>query len=387
MGEWKQFIADRYELVESAGEGGMATVYRGIQHGAAGFVRQVAIKRIKPEFQAIQNYISMFVEEARVGSDLAHPNIVQVHDFVIDGKAYYLVMEWVEGLDLGSLVRAFLHAGQKVPWFLVTAVCIDTLRGLSAAHERRRHDGSRSPVVHRDVSPHNILVSINGMAKLTDFGLARARDRLFSLTAPGTVKGKLTYLSPEVSYGQQATPLSDIFSLGNVLWESLAGRRLFRGASDLDTFTLIRECRVPSLVGIRPDVPIPLAEAIHKSLQREPGDRFASARDMAKTLADVMAEAGWHEDSRLKLGYSVLQSRTKDGISSDWQERADRVTPVWYTGRLDRKRSAMDKVKTATKTDSIDIVFSEADVEPPSDASDIAVSAAPLPDSPKRGPR
>lgn len=378
----KEFIADRYELIEQAGEGGMATVYRGVQHGAAGFVRQVAIKRIKPEYQAIQNYINMFVEEARVGSDLAHPNIVQVHDFVIDGKSYYLVMEWVEGLDLGSLVRGFLHAGCNAPWYLVTAVCIDALRGLSAAHERRREDGSRSPVVHRDVSPHNILISINGMAKLTDFGLARARDRLFSLTAPGTVKGKLTYLSPEVSYGQQASPFSDIFSMGNVMWESLAGRRLFRGASDLDTFTLIRDCRVPSLLELRPDVPLPLAEAIHKALEREPVDRFSSAREMAKALSAVMAHDGWTEDSRLQLGYAVMQARAKQ-LSPNWREHAREVKPVWYTGRLDRKRSSMDEVRQsamkdavqfsgsdqpgttgprkpeARKTDSIDVEFSE----------------------------
>ena len=163
-GGWKQLIARRYELVDQAGEGGMATVWRALQHGAAGFSRQVAVKHIKPEFQAIQNYINMFVEEARVGSDLAHPNIVQVHDFIIDDKSYYLVMEWVEGMDLGTLVRAFLKARQTVPWQLITAVCIDALRGLSAAHERRRHDGGRSPVIHRDVSPHNILINLDGWA-------------------------------------------------------------------------------------------------------------------------------------------------------------------------------------------------------------------------------
>lgn len=338
----RQFIERRYELIEEAGEGGMATVWRAIQHGTAGFMRQVAIKHIKPEFQAIENYINMFVEEARVGADLGHPNIVQVHDFMDFERSYYLVMEWVEGLDLGSIVRSFLKINESAPWSLVTAVCLDALRGLSAAHERRRHDGSKSPVIHRDVSPHNILVSVNGLAKLTDFGLARARDRLFSLTAPGTVKGKLTYLSPEVSYGQQATPISDLFSMGNVMWESLAGRRLFRGSTDLETFRLIRDCRVPPLSEFRPDIPEKLANAIGTALEREPMDRFPSARAMARALADVMADAGWNEDSRLQLGYAVLQARSKKGLTDDWYERSKRVKPRWFTPRLDGNRSAYD---------------------------------------------
>ena len=356
-GGWKQLIARRYELIDQAGEGGMATVWRAVQHGAAGFTRQVAVKHIKPEFQAIQNYINMFVEEARVGSDLAHPNIVQVHDFIIDEKSYYLVMEWVEGLDLGSLVRAFLRAKMPTPWTLITAVCIDALRGLSAAHERRRHDGGRSPIIHRDVSPHNILVSVNGLAKITDFGLARARDRLFSLTAPGTVKGKLTYLSPEVSYGQQATPLSDLFSMGNVMWESLAGRRLFRGATDLETFRLIRECVVPSLAELRPDLPAGLVTAVERSLEREPADRFASARAMAKDLSAVLAEAGWTEDSRLQLGFGVLAARSKRGVPKDWHDRAKRIKPRWYTKRLDSKRAGLDTLNTTGSLHAADIEF------------------------------
>src|SRR5439155_1359905 len=183
----------KYQLVSVAGEGGMATVYKAVQKGAAGFQRTVAIKHIKPEFRAIKNYVDMFIEEARVGSELAHPNIVQVHDFLAEGGSYYLVMEWVEGIDLGHFVRLHREAGQQVQWPLAIAVGIGTLRGLAAAHNRTAPDGSPSPVIHRDVSPHNILLGVNGVVKLSDFGLARARDRVASMTAPGTVKGKLSY--------------------------------------------------------------------------------------------------------------------------------------------------------------------------------------------------
>jgi serine/threonine-protein kinase len=133
-----QLIQNRYQLVEIAGEGGMATVYRAMVRGAAGFQRTVAVKHIRPEYRALKNYIDMFIEEARVGSELAHPNIVQVHDFVVEGGSYYLVMEWVDGIDLAAFISAHRTARLAVPWVLAVAVGIGTLRGLGAAHDRRR---------------------------------------------------------------------------------------------------------------------------------------------------------------------------------------------------------------------------------------------------------
>src|SRR4051812_16424762 len=194
----------------------MATVYKGVQKGAAGFQRTVAIKHIKPEFRAIKNYVDMFIEEARVGSELAHPNIVQVHDLLAQDGSYYLVMEWVEGIDLGHFIRMHREAGEHVSWPLAVAVGIGTLRGLGAAHGRLAADGTPAPVIHRDVSPHNILLGVNGGVKLSDFGLARARDRVASMTAPGTVKGKLSYLAPEVAFGKPNTVQSDLFGVGNI---------------------------------------------------------------------------------------------------------------------------------------------------------------------------
>src|SRR5262245_24022431 len=143
-------VDGKYELTSVAGEGGMATVYRANVRGAAGFSRTVAVKKIKPEFRAIRNYIDMFVEEARVGSDLNHPNIVQVYDFTSDASgSYYLVMEWVEGMDLGTFIRARRDRERHIPWPLVAAIGIGTLRGLAAAHDRRRPDGTPAPVIHR----------------------------------------------------------------------------------------------------------------------------------------------------------------------------------------------------------------------------------------------
>lgn len=290
----------------------MATVWRAVVRGAAGFSRTVAVKKIKAEFRAIRNYIDMFVEEARVGSDLAHPNIVQVYDFCTDADgAYYLVMEWVEGIDLGNFIRSYREAGISTPWPLVVAIGIGTLRGLGAAHERARDDGTIAPVIHRDVSPHNVLLGANGVVKLTDFGLARARDRVYSLTAPGTVKGKLSYLAPEVTLGQSASPQSDLFGMGTVLWEALAGQRLFDARTDLEVFKQIRNCEIRPLAGMRPDIPPALIGAIENALEKDPKDRFESARAMAFTLAEILKSSHATTDAQQALGTTVMEAKRR----------------------------------------------------------------------------
>jgi eukaryotic-like serine/threonine-protein kinase len=265
----------------------MATVFRAVVRGAAGFQRTVAVKRIRPEFRALRNYIDMFIEEARVGSELAHPNIVQVHDFCSSEGSYYLIMEWVDGIDLGTMQGVFHRLGRRLPWSVVVAISIGALRGLGAAHERRTSDGQPAPVIHRDVSPHNILVGANGVVKLTDFGLARARDRAYSLTIPGTVKGKLSYLAPEVTLGKPNTAQSDLFSMGVVIWETLCGQRLFDARNDLEVFKKIRECVVPPLRQLRPDAPEALAEVVRRALSLDLKARYGSASEMIQDLARI----------------------------------------------------------------------------------------------------
>jgi eukaryotic-like serine/threonine-protein kinase len=303
-----ELIDGKYQLVQVAGEGGMATVYKAVQKGAAGFQRTVAIKKIKPEYRAVKNYVDMFIEEARVGSELAHPNIVQVHDFVAQEGSYYLVMEWVEGIDLGHFIKAHREAGVHVPWPLAVAIGIGTLRGLGAAHDRRGPDGEAAPVIHRDVTPHNVLLGVNGVVKLTDFGLARARDRVASMTAPGTVKGKLSYLAPEVSFGKSNTPQSDLFCVGSVLWETLSGERLFDGKTDVEIFKKIRACKIPPIAERRADIPPALVAVLDMALDIEPTNRFASATAFAHALAQVMKQAVGI-DPQTALGTAVRDVR------------------------------------------------------------------------------
>jgi serine/threonine-protein kinase len=211
-------VGGRYELIEIAGRGGMADVWRGRVRGDSGFVRDVAVKQMHQNLASQPQYVAMFVEEARVGSSLQSPNVSEIHDFVHDRGNYYMVQEWIEGIDLGSWVRWHLAHNEQTRWELVAAIGVGVLRGLAAAHERLAPDGRPMPVVHRDVSPHNVLLTTRGIVKLIDFGLALAPDRRQETTDPGIVKGKMSYLAPEIVGGGRPVPASDQFACGRRSW-------------------------------------------------------------------------------------------------------------------------------------------------------------------------
>jgi serine/threonine-protein kinase len=306
-----RLVAGKYALVEPVGEGGMAIVWRADMRMAAGFSRPVALKKMKPELRAGQNYVSMFIEEARVGAELQHPNIVQVLDFCEDRDGLYcLVMEWVDGVDLRAFLRTIWKRDVKLPWQMAAGIGVGVLRGLAAAHERRTADGAIQPVVHRDVTPSNVLLASNGVVKLADFGLARARDRMQSLTAPGIIKGKLAYIAPEILHGQVASVQSDVFAVGCVMWEALAGQPLFDGKTDLEVFRRVRAGQILPLFGRRDDLPPRLIEVVHQGLAAQPADRYASAREMAQELAAVIAGEPLAGDAQELLGRAVQQVRS-----------------------------------------------------------------------------
>jgi serine/threonine-protein kinase len=341
-------IDGKYHLVEVAGEGGMATVYKAVVKGAAGFQRTVAVKHIRPEFRALKNYIDMFIEEARVGSELGHPNIVGVQDFVAESNNYFLVMEWVDGIDLSTFIRAYRDQNKQVPWALAVAIGIGTLKGLGAAHDRVAPDGTPAPVIHRDVSPHNVMLGANGVVKLSDFGLARARDRAASLTAPGTVKGKLSYLAPEVTFGKPNTTQSDLFGVGSVLWETLVGERLFDGKSDVEIFKKIRACQVQPVIERRPDVPPALSAVLETALAADPANRYATADEFAHALGQVMKQAVGVNAAQ-GLGTAVAEARAK--LRADVADTA--TTTEHRTGPV---------AANAAANQDVDVVFSKAEI-------------------------
>ncbi|MCB9611746.1 MAG: serine/threonine protein kinase [Sandaracinus sp.] len=281
-------LAGKYELVSVLGRGGMATVWRGFLHGEQGFRRSVAIKQLLPGVAASQELSSMFVEEARVVSVLEHPNVVQVFDFGRDDEGqHFIVMELVEGLDLGTWIVRHVRRGKKTAWPIVAAIGVDILRGLGAAHERRNDAGASSPIFHRDLTPSNVLLSRYGIAKLGDFGLARAADRI-TVTGPGVVKGKLAYVAPEMVSGARASAASDLYSLGIVLWEALASRRVHDDVSEVELFVRVGRGDVPPLAKERDDLPRGLVAVVERLLALRPDDRYVSASEARTALANVL---------------------------------------------------------------------------------------------------
>jgi serine/threonine-protein kinase len=319
-------VAARYRLEQVAGRGGMATVWRGTLSGHAGFCRTVAIKQMHAHLAEQKSFVDMFIEEARIGAELHDPHIAQTYDFVHEHGQYYLVVEWVEGIDLGNLLRHLQGRGERMRWEMAAAIGIGILRGLAAAHERCMPGGIAAPIVHRDVSPHNVLLTVKGMVKLIDFGLSLARDRSAELTDPGVVKGKMSYLSPEVVVGERPGPHSDQFAAGAVQWEMLAGRRLFEGPSDLDVYQQLRQGRVLPLRSHRPDVPGRLVDVIHRALSIGPERRFPSSREMAVELGQVLKKSR-EGNLHSVLGGLVDQARSALALGEQTSDPAQ-ATPV-----------------------------------------------------------
>ncbi len=286
----QRLLGGKYEPVRPAGEGGMASVWLGYTHGEAGFRRKVAIKRVLQHLVSDEKFEHMFVEEAHIVAELNHPNIVQIHDFGRDEQegGYYIVMEWVSGLNLSNYVRAFSLVERKPPWPLVSAIAIEVLRALSASHSRRNEAGIPVPVIHRDVTPANIMLGYNGSVKLTDFGLSRALDRPRT-TDPGIVKGKIAYMAPELFDSKKPDARCDIFSVGVTLWESLTAQRLFGGeGTDVDVAMRLLACQVPPVRELNPEVPPALEAIVNKALTRSPEDRFQRAKDMIDALSSLL---------------------------------------------------------------------------------------------------
>jgi serine/threonine-protein kinase len=219
-------------------------------------------------------------------------------------------MEWVDGVHLGQYVRAQLTNAERTSWRLIAAVGAQVLAGLAAAHERVDANGIVAPVIHRDVTPQNIMVSVAGVAKLTDFGLARAMDRA-RMTNPDVVKGKLSYLAPELVQGRTASVRSDLYAVGIVLWEALTGERLYWADTDAERVRKVRDGEVPPLQERRSDLPPALASLVHRALAREPEARFASADEMAHGLLRLL---GSEPVSPRELGQSAVDARVACGL-------------------------------------------------------------------------
>lgn len=281
----------QYTIIERVDAGGMAEVFKARASSIQGIEKVVAIKRILPSLTRNKKFIAMFLDEARLSMGLNHANIVQVFDVGVSDNTYFLVMEFVEGLNLRVLWQAMLRSGRRVPVAMSIYMLMEVCKALAHAHGKKDGRGQPLNIVHRDVSPPNIMLSYEGEVKIMDFGLAKATSQL-EATEPGVVKGKFSYLAPEAAHGHDVDHRSDIFSAGIVLWELLAGRRLFVGKSDLETVELIRRCEVPSLRPLNPDVTQDLDELVQRILAPTPEARFQAAAEMGDELAKYIFSRG-----------------------------------------------------------------------------------------------
>lgn len=282
----------RYELLVRIGKGGMASVYLARARGDAGFARLYAIKVLHPHLAQEPDLVHMLLDEARIAARLHHPNVVSTVDVGRDESGRtYIVLDYVDGPALDRLLRRMPDAR---PPSMIVPIVIDALRGLHAAHELRDEHGRSLELVHRDVTPGNLLVGVDGVARITDFGVAKARART-TKTREGIVKGKAGYIAPEVLIGGAIDRRADLFSMGVLLWNSLTGETLF-GTDDLASTLralLEREVPAPSTVGLMPN---PIFDApILMALARDPKHRYESALEMAAALADSLALAGGPE--------------------------------------------------------------------------------------------
>ena len=291
--------------------GGMAVVHLGRLLGSVGFARTVAIKRVHAHLAHDRDFVAMFVDEAHLAARIHHPNVVPTLDVVVDGGEVLLVMEYVHGESLSNLTR-LAHAESRLPLRVGSAILTGVLHGLHAAHEARSEQGELLGLVHRDVSPQNVLVGVDGAARVLDFGVAKASGRL-QTTREGRVKGKLAYMAPEQLLGEPLTRRADLYSASVLAWEVVTGRRLFLADNEGAMTTAILNGRVVPPSAHVPDIPPALEALILRGLERDPMQRFETAREMALALESCVPPALGSEVGTLveRLAGRTLEKRAR----------------------------------------------------------------------------
>lgn len=313
--DFKPYKMGKYLLLERLAAGGMAEVYRAKSTGASGFEKNLAIKRILPEHLEDETFRKMFETEARIGSSLQHANIVQILDFVKFGETFLLVMEFVNGKNLRQVVNKLKRQEFTLPIECVLFIINETCKGLEYAHTKiDDYTGQHHQIIHRDMSPQNIMLAYDGSVKIVDFGIANCKDKI-EHTKSGVIKGKFGYMSPEQAAGETLSPLSDLFSLGIIFWELLTGKRLFSAESDMATLRLIQDCVIPKPSQFNSRINSDLERIVMKSLSKSHHQRFPSAAAMQKKIQEYLAKhyPGFRGS---ELG-GMMQSLFQDEIASE----------------------------------------------------------------------
>jgi serine/threonine-protein kinase len=320
----------RYELIAEIASGGMATVYLARLSGVGGFQRNVALKRLHPHLAQDHEFIQMFLDEARLAASIHHPNVVPILDVDEDPGGHFLVMDYVEGDTFATLLSRAALDGKQVPREISMRIIVDMLSGLHAAHELTDEEGHLLGLVHRDVSPQNILCGTDGVTRITDFGVARAASRL-SATRAGQLKGKLAYMAPEqVGGDEDIDRRADVFSAGVVLWEALALKRLFKASNEAATLQRVLNDQIVSPRELSTDVPEAVAEVCLRALRRPLDERFVSCGEFGDALERAASANGCLATQREVASY--VQEIVGPAVESHrrairtWLQRRGRVS-------------------------------------------------------------
>ena len=276
-------VVGRYALYDEIAAGGMATIHLGRLLGPVGFARTVAVKRLHPQFAKDPEFVSMFLDEARLAARVQHPNVVATIDVVATEGELFLIMDYVRGESLAKILRVVSGRDERVPPRIAAAIVCGLLHGLHAAHEAKNERGEPLGLVHRDVSPQNVLVGADGIARVLDFGIAKAQGRI-QVTRDGQIKGKLAYMPPEQLTGRELSRAVDIYASAVVMWEALTGTRLFKAATEDATLSKILLEAVPPPSAVVPDLPKAFDEVLLRALDRDPAKRHATAKELALAL-------------------------------------------------------------------------------------------------------
>jgi hypothetical protein len=295
-------VVGKYTLLARVASGGMGEIFVARQSGAGGFEKQVVIKRLLPHLAEDVNFVAMLLDEARIAARLSHPNVCQVHELGEADGNYYIAMEHLEGVPASMMLRRARKAGEVVPLPIAAAILRQACDGLHHAHELTDGDGKPIGLVHRDVSPSNLFVTVPGAVKLLDFGVAKSKDAL-ARTHTGALKGKYAYMSPEQVLGKEVDRRSDLFALGTVYFELLTCRRLFWRDSEYQMFQAIVEDPLPPVTAYRADVPPEVAAILGRALSRDPAERFATAAELGAAVEAAMARHGGLASNRELADY------------------------------------------------------------------------------------
>jgi serine/threonine protein kinase len=343
-------VFGRYELLRELARGGMGSVHLARQTGLEGFEKLIVVKTLLPHLNEDREFVEMFLDEARIAAKLDHPNVCQIFDLgEIDGT-YFLAMEFVRGVDLRTLLRDCEECQHLIPLPLTARIVSDAAAGLHYAHELR-DPGSHllSGLVHRDVSPQNVLVSWEGGVKLIDFGVAKAQGRA-TATVDGRLKGKYAYMSPEQASGEDIDRRSDVFALGIVFWEAVTGERLFRQETDVKTLRAVTDCEVAAPSTVKPGIPKSLDPVVMKALTRDPDDRYPTAQALRLAIEEWMRASG-SPSSQAHVA-EFMQDFYRDRIAWERTPSAIKAAELSISGGSKSKGPSGTKVKAGEGGDA-----------------------------------